>query len=87
MPSGIAYTWSMSGIRAKVKDGRILLDEPTNLPEGTVLELDVDDEGDDLTDPERRALNEGIRRAWESAEAGHLTPASAIVDRLRSRSK
>ena len=77
----------MSGIRAKVSRGRISLDEPTNLPDGTVLELVVDDEGDDLTDKERRALNEALCRAWESAEAGHLKPASAIVDRIRGRSK
>ena len=77
----------MSGIRAKVKDGRLLLDEPTSLPEGTVLELVVDDEGDDLTGEERQALNEAIRRAWESAAAGRVKPAKAIVDELRTRSK
>ena len=77
----------MSGIRAKVKDGRLLLDEPTSLPEGTVLELVVDDEGDDLTDGERQALNEAIRRAWLSAAAGRVKPAKAIVDELRTRSK
>jgi len=67
----------MSGIRATVKDGRLLLDEPTSLPEGTILELVVDDEGDDLTVEERQALNDAIRRAWESAEAGRVKPAKA----------
>ena len=57
----------MSGIRAKVKEGRLLVDEPTSLPEGTVLELVLDDEGDDLTENEREALyaalaNAGSRR-------------------------
>jgi len=77
----------MSGIRAKVKDGRLLLDEPTSLPEGTVLDLVVEDEGDDLTAAERHALNEAIRRAWESARAGRVSPATAIVDELRARAK
>ena len=77
----------MSGIRAKVKDGRLLLDEPTSLPDGNILELVVDDEGDDLMDGERQALNEAIRRAWESAAAGRVKPAKAIVDELRTRSK
>jgi hypothetical protein len=77
----------MSGIRAKVKDGRLLLDEPTSLPEGTILELVVDDEGDDLTSEERQALNEAIRQAWESAASGRVKPAQAIVDELRTRSK
>ncbi|MGH9318990.1 MAG: hypothetical protein ACRD3V_03750 [Vicinamibacteria bacterium] len=77
----------MSGIRVKVKDGRLLLDEPTHLPEGTVLDLVVDDEGDDLTREERHALNDAISRAWDSAGAGRLKAAKAIVDELRARSK
>ena len=77
----------MSGIRAQVKDGRLLLDEPTSLPEGTILELIVDDEGDDLSGQERLALDEAIRRAWASAKAGRVTAAQAIVAELRSRSK
>ena len=77
----------MSSIRAKVKDGPLLLDEPTSLPDGTILELVVDDEGDDLTDGERQALNEAIGRAWKSAAAGRVKPAKAIVDELRTRSK
>jgi hypothetical protein len=32
-------------IRAKVSSGRIIVDEPTLLPEGTTLNLVVDDEG------------------------------------------
>jgi hypothetical protein len=77
----------MSGIRAEVKDGRLLLDEPTTLPEGTILELVVDDDGDDLTGEERQALHEAIRRSWDSAVAGRVKPGNAIVDDLRARSK
>jgi hypothetical protein len=77
----------MSGIRARVKDGRLLLDEPTSLPEGTILDLVVDDEGDDLTAEERQALNDAITRAWKSAEAGRVKSSKAIVDELRARSK
>jgi hypothetical protein len=77
----------MWGIRAKVRGGRLWLDEPTSLPEGTVLDLVVDDEGDDLADGERRTLNEAIQRAWRSACVGSVKPARAIVDELRSRSK
>jgi len=38
-------------------------DEPSTLPDGTVLDLVVDDEGDDLDEAERAALNESIARA------------------------
>jgi hypothetical protein len=45
----------------------------------------VDDEGDDLTDEERRALHGALSASWKSAEAGHLRPGSAILDELRRR--
>jgi hypothetical protein len=58
---------------------------PTTLPEGTVVNLVADDEGDDLTDDERRALHEALAASWKSAEAGRLRPASAILEELRRR--
>ena len=75
----------MSPLRARVEKGRLVLDEPTTLPEGTVVQLVADDEGDDLTDEERRALHAALTASWKSAEAGHLRPASDILDELRSR--
>jgi hypothetical protein len=73
----------MTPLRARVQNGRLVLNEPTSLPEGTVIDLVADDEGDDLTDDERRALHEALSKSWESAEAGRLRPASAILDELR----
>jgi hypothetical protein len=73
----------MSGLRAHVQNGRLIVDEPTSLPEGTVVELVVDDEGDDLSQDERRKLHEALSRSWKSAEAGRLRPASAIIEELR----
>jgi hypothetical protein len=75
----------MNPLRARVEKGRLILNEPTTLPEGTVVELVADDEGDDLTDEERRALHETLSASWTSAEAGRLRPASAILDELRQR--
>jgi hypothetical protein len=39
----------------------------TLLPEGTTLNLVVDDEGDDLDDAERAALDAHLAAAWKSA--------------------
>ena len=75
----------MTPLKARVQNGRLLLDEPTDLPDGTVVELVADDDGDDLTEQERRALHDTLSASWVSAEAGRLTPASAIVDELRRR--
>jgi hypothetical protein len=75
----------MSPLRARVQNGRIVLDEPTTLCEGTVIDLVADDEGDDLTEDERRALHQALSGSCESAEAGRLQPVSAILDELRRR--
>jgi hypothetical protein len=68
-----------------VQNGRLVLDEPTTLPEGTVVDLVADDEGDDLTDDERRALHKALAESWNSAEEGRLRTVSAILDELRRR--
>jgi len=75
----------MGPLRARVENGRLVLDEPTTLPEGTVVDLVADDEGDDLTNDERRALHEALLTSRRSAEAGGLQPASRILDELRRR--
>lgn len=75
----------MTPLRARVQNGRLHLDQPTGLPEGTELDLVVDDEGDDLTEHERQALHEALSRSWTSAQAGDLRPAAAIIDELRRK--
>jgi hypothetical protein len=55
------------------------------LPDGTVVDLLADDEGDDLIDEECRHLHEALSASWASADAGRLRPASAILDELRRR--
>ena len=75
----------MGPIRARVKNGRLIVSEPTDLPEGTVLDLVQDDEGDDLTAAERKALHAEIRRSVQSAKKGRLRPASDVIADLRTR--
>jgi len=75
----------MSPLRARVEKGRLVLNEPTTLPEGTVVDLVADDEGDNLTDEERRELHAALAQSWESARAGRVRPASEILDELRAR--
>jgi len=75
----------MSQLRARVEKGRIVLDEPTSLPDGTVLDLVLDDGGDDLSDREREALHDAVGRSWQSLKAGRVKAVSAIVDELRAK--
>jgi hypothetical protein len=75
----------MNPLRARVEKGRLLLNEATSLPEGTVVDMVADDDGDDLSDEERRVLHEALTTSWQSAEAGRVRPAAALVDELRQR--
>jgi hypothetical protein len=70
-------------LRARVHKGRLILNEPTNLPEGTVVDLAMDDEGDDLTPAERKRLDAQLRNAWTDAKRGRVRTAAAILKELR----
>ena len=72
----------MSKLQAVVSKGRIVLDIATDLPEGMVLDLVVDDAGDTLTDEERRALHESLRQSREDIKAGRFRDARAVLDEL-----
>jgi hypothetical protein len=73
----------MSALRALVKNGRLVLDEPTSLPEGTILDLVVDDEDDDLDEATRSALHARLAESWNSAQRGEVRPAREFLEELR----
>ena len=76
----------MGPIRARLNHGRLIVSEPTDLPEGTLLELVQDDEGDDRNKEERKALHAEIRRSVQSAKQGKLRTAAGVIAELRTRS-
>ena len=73
----------MTSLKARVKDGRLVLDEPTELPEGTEVELLPADASDDLDDEDRRRLHEAIARSAEEARSGRVVPAEEVLRKLR----
>jgi hypothetical protein len=72
-------------VRATVTAGRLVLDEETDLPEGTVLDLVLDDEGDSLDEGERAALERALQDAHRDAVDGRTRPASDLLRELRPR--
>lgn len=74
----------MERLRAHVQKGRLVLDEPTDLPEGTVVDLVADEEGDDLDDAERAALERAIAAASQSLKSGRGRPAEDVLRELPS---
>ena len=75
----------MNTLKARVRKGRLVVEDPVEFPEGTELELTIADPGDDLDDAERAALHEALAKAWESAKAGRARPAEELIKELRSR--
>ena len=80
----------MQSIKARVRNGRLVLDEPTDLPEGEEVELvPVDDVlangGDYLDDEERQRLHRSLERGLADVEAGRTVSARQVIDDLRAR--
>jgi hypothetical protein len=76
---------AMKPLRATVQNGRITLDEPTDLPEGTILYLEPVETLDDMDPDERQALLAAIDRSMEDERQGRLIPASEAIAELRRR--
>lgn len=72
-------------LKARVKAGRLVLDEPTDLPEGTEIELLPLDPGDWLDEESRAALHKALRDSEEDLKAGRLVDADTVLRELRLR--
>jgi hypothetical protein len=71
-------------IKAHVREGRLVVDEPTDLPEGTEIELLPLDPGDWLDESDRAALHEALRQSDADVDAGRLVSAEEILEELRA---
>jgi hypothetical protein len=74
----------MTAVKALVKNGRLILDEPTDLPEGTVVPLEIAHDWDDLDDEERAALHASIEEAERELDAGQALNEKELWARLRA---
>ena len=75
----------MSALRAHVQNGHVVLDEPTELPEGTAVEIDglrVMDEDDGFSTLERQKILRGIDEGLAAIARGEYVDAEAFVDQL-----
>jgi hypothetical protein len=75
----------MNGMHvAHVKNGRLTLDEPTDLPEGSVVPLEVADDWDDLDDEERAELQASLRESIDQMKAGQTIDIEQALAELRA---
>jgi hypothetical protein len=71
-------------IKARVTAGRLVVDEPTDLPEGTEVELLALDPGDWLDEADRAALHAALDESDADVAAGRLVDADEILRELES---
>jgi len=74
----------MNAVKAEVKNGRLLVDEPTDLPDGTVIYLEPV-EADDLSAEQRAELNAMLDESLDELEQGKAVDGEAYLAELRSR--
>ena len=74
-------------IKAKVINGRLVVDEPTTHPEGAVIELTPVDFFDILQPQERRLLEDSIARSLQELESGEGVDHDQVMTDLRSLRK
>lgn len=73
-------------VRARVRKGRLLVDEPTDLPDGAEVSLELVEDVLALEfDPaERDKLEASIEKARAQAEHGEGIDGAALIARLRA---
>jgi hypothetical protein len=72
---------SMQVIKATVRNGRIIVDEPTTLPDGHEVELCVlNDDG--MSEGERHRLHASIARGIRDGRAGREVDFDTFMDQL-----
>lgn len=70
-------------VRATVQNGRLIVDQPTDLPDGTSLDLVIDESGYDVASDQKQLLDDAISRSLDGAAA--TEPVETILTKLRQR--
>jgi hypothetical protein len=73
----------MRALKAHVKAGRLLLDEPTDLPEGEEVEVYVPD-GEEFSPEERALLVKELDESQDEYERGDHQDAFEFIGQLRA---
>lgn len=76
---------AMGPVKAHVRNGYFVSDEPANLPEGTAVELQVvaSDPWEGLSVEERAEIEEGIEQGFRDIENGDVVDAREFLAQLQ----
>ena len=75
----------MLKVKAKVRRGRLVVDEPYDAPDGTEVDLAVIDDGDSLDEAERAKLHAALRASHEEIARGEVVPSDELLPKLRAK--
>jgi hypothetical protein len=84
MDGSLRYLFRVTILSAHVKSGRIVVDDPTDLPEGTAVEVALLDDENDLSPEERAELDASIDRGIAQAARAEGSSAEEVLHRLRT---
>jgi hypothetical protein len=74
----------VTALKAHVRNGRIVVDEPVDLPDGSELRVYLYDAASDGMGPEERAaLEQALERSLAQADAGDLVDAEEVLAELQ----
>jgi hypothetical protein len=74
----------VNALKAHVRNGRIVVDEPVDLPDGSEVSVYLCDSSADLMSTEERAaLNGALERSLAQADAGELIDVDDVLRELQ----
>jgi len=80
----------MQALKAHVRNGHFVIDEPTDLPEGTEVELQLVNAADPfvgMAPDERAELEEEIEAGYRDIENGDVEDGITFAERLLANTK
>ncbi len=75
----------MLNVRGRVRGGRLLVDEPTDLPEGSEVELVAADDVEADLEAWSPELDAELARRYAAARDGEVVSAEDFLEKLRAR--
>jgi hypothetical protein len=74
---------AMTALKAHVRNGRIVVDDPIDLPDGAELQVYLyDATADGMGRDEQAALDRALDRSLAQADAGELIDADVVLSEL-----
>jgi hypothetical protein len=74
-------------LRGHIENGKIVVDEGVDLPDGTEVRLTLVDDADDLDDEDRARLHAALDESQAEIDRGEGVPASEVIAELRDRGR